>query len=63
MHHHLEPFCKVKILAKLKKSLYTAHPIPTPVGTQAAQKGVEQVLKQTVSSSEVRQWQEGFQLL
>lgn len=60
MHHHLEPFCKVKILAKLKNSLYTA---PTPVGTQAAQKGVEQVLKKTVSSSEVRQWQEGFQLL
>lgn len=62
MYHYLEPYCKVPILAKYKKiacvTVQTPPPPPPQGGscTQAAQKGVQKVLKKTISSPEMRLW-------
>ena len=64
MYHYLVAFCKVPVQKRwqsTKNSLChrTDPPPPTPQGsgcTQAAQKGVQQVLKKTISSPEMRLW-------
>ena len=67
MYHYLVAFCKVPVQNKKggkvqKNSLChrtEPPPPPTPQGggcTQAAQKGVQQVLKKTISSPEMRLW-------